>query len=288
MPKTWTALGVTVAPEMADAVGSFLIDQGAPGLQNEEADGLVRVTGYFAGPPPLAALEAHCKVLAAELPGGPAPRIRVESITEEVWGESWKEHFPPLVVGRRLFVHPPWVSEIPAGRTGIVIDPGMAFGTGHHASTRGCLTLLEAFAERATAPRVLDVGTGSGILAIAAEKLGARLVVAIDIDPEAREVTSQNAIVNRAVRIRIGDSIDAVHETFDIIVANLLAGPLIELSARLHELLAPAGVLIGSGMLREESHAVAEAWKKVGLVALERYEEEGWTTLAHRRAESPA
>ena len=107
MNRTWTALKVTVSPEMADAIGSFLIDHGAPGLETEDLDGRVRLTAYFAAAPPLFELEAHCRWLATEMPGGAMPEVRVDAVAEQAWEENWKEHFPPLTVGARLFVHPP-------------------------------------------------------------------------------------------------------------------------------------------------------------------------------------
>lgn len=281
MAKTWTAVSVTVSEPLADAVGSFLIDHGAPGLESEDRGGLVRVTAHFSGEPPLAALRTFCDALAAEAV------ISVDVVADQAWAESWKDHFPPLAIGSRLFIHPPWVTDIPAGRLGIAIDPGMAFGTGHHPSTRGGLVLLERHLEAKPNGRVLDVGIGSGILAIAAAKLGARGVVGVDVDPEACAIAAENAIANGVAHLEVRQSIDDVREQFDVVVANLLANLLVGLIDPLRARLAPGGVLIGSGMLVAEATEVSEAWRRAGLIDPETHVEDGWATLACTNPASP-
>ncbi len=289
MARTWTAVIVTASAELADSLGSFLIDQGAPGLQTESVGDAVRVTAHFASEPPLRALAHYCEVLRGIFPGAPRPEIRLEQVPEAAWAESWKAHFRPLAVGRKLFVHPPWVAEAPRGRVGIVIDPGMAFGTGHHASTRGCLCLLERVMESGAVRRVLDIGTGSGILAIAAAKLGAEEVWAVDIDPDACRAATENARVNGVgaglqVRARVGD----VPGTFDLVLANLLAAELIGLANEIGRRLRPGAVAVGSGLLTEETRAVVSAWDAAGLEPHAQWEEEGWLTVACRRGATRA
>lgn len=284
MARTWRAVIVTASAELADSLGSFLIDQGAPGLQTEAAGDAVCVTAHFAGEPPLQALAHYCDVLREIFPGAPQPEIREEQVLETAWSESWKAHFPPLAVGRALFVHPPWVAEVPRGRVGIVIDPGMAFGTGHHASTRGCLCLLEEVMESADVRRVLDIGTGSGLLAIAAAKLGAEEIWAVDIDPDACRAARENARINGVdaglhVRARLGD----VPGMFDLVLANILAAQLIQLAEEIGHRLRAGGVAVGSGLLTEETRAVLKAWGAAGLDPHARWEEEGWVTVACRR-----
>jgi ribosomal protein L11 methyltransferase len=280
----WTAVIVTAATELAEPLESFLLDRGAPGLQREEVDAGVRITAHFAGAPPLAALDVFAGALGELFPGLPRPAVAVEEVADESWADNWKAHFPPLAIGARLFVHPPWISAAP-GRIGIVLDPGMAFGTGHHASTRGCLVLLERALAAQPGARVLDLGTGSGILAIAAAALGACAVWAVDTDAEACAIAAQNARANRVeARIRIAPALDAVSERFDIVVANLLAGILIDLAAPIAARLRRGGTAIGAGVLVEEAAAVRRAWRTAGLADDGELAEEGWVALAARCA----
>lgn len=285
MAKTWTAVVVSGAAELADSLASFLIDLGAPGLETEELGDTVRLTAHFSEPPSAQAVDTFCQSLAAAFPGVAAAQFRFESVAEAAWAESWKEHFPPLVIGRRLFVHPPWISDVPAGRISIRIDPGMAFGTGQHASTRGCLELLEEAMYAIRVARVLDIGSGSGILAIAAAKLGAERVCAVDIDPDACRVAIKNAAVNEvSEKIDVFDSLEAAKGTFEIILANLFAPQLVEMTEEIVRRVAPGGWLIGSGILANEVSTVIDAWSKAGLRLQAERPEDEWVTVAFRQA----
>ena len=279
----WTAVIVTAAAELAEPLQSFLLDRGAPGLQCEEVDAGVRITAHFAGAPPLAALDVFAGALVQLFPGLPRPAVVVEEVADEAWADNWKAHFPPLAIGARLFVHPPWITAAPPGRIGIVLDPGMAFGTGQHASTRGSLVLLERALATQPGARVLDLGTGSGILAIAAAVLGAGAVWAVDTDAEACAIAAQNARANRVeARIRIAPALDVVPQRFDVVVANLLAGILIDLAAPIAARLRRGGTAIGAGVLVEEAGAVRRAWRAAGLADDGELAEEGWVALAAR------
>jgi ribosomal protein L11 methyltransferase len=282
--KAWTAVIVTAAPELAESLSGFLFDHGAPGLETLEGDGQVFLVAHFDDEPPLAALEQFFDTLAGIFPELARPLVRIQRVSDDAWAESWKDHFPPIEVGTRLFVHPPWIDAIPAGRIGIVIDPGMAFGTGHHESTHGCLVLLQRHMASRPDARVLDLGTGSGILAIAAAKLGAREVWATDIDPDACRIAAENARVNDvASRVRVGGTVDECAGPFDIVVVNILARPLIELAPRIAALLTPAGIAIGSGITADEAASVVEAWRVANLVAHDEYRLGEWVTIAYRR-----
>ena len=285
MPRTWTAVAITVAPALADAIESFLFDHGAPGLQTEELGDCTRITAHFSADAPLDELRGFLAGLSELFPAATAPIVSVDTIAERVWAESWKGHFPPLTIGERLFVRPPWSAPPPSGRIDIVIDPGMAFGTGHHTTTRSCLTgLVRALRARPTAD-VLDLGTGSGILAIAAAKLGARAVWAVDIDPEARAIAAENAARNGvADRLRIRADLLSAPAAFEVIVANLLAGTLIELAGDIAARLEPGAVVLGAGVLVEEAPAVRAAWRAAGLVDEGDIADEGWVALAARRS----
>lgn len=280
MPGSWTSVTVIAAPPLIEAIEGFLLDLGAPGLETEERGETTRITAHFEAAP-LAALQGYLAELAALHPSLPASRIETGTVTDSGWAENWKAHFPPLLIGDRLFVHPPWIGDVPAGRIGIVLDPGMAFGTGHHASTRGCLVLLEG-AMRPGA-QVLDLGTGSGILAIAARKLGAGDIWAIDIDPDACTVAAENATVNDVHGLHIGTDLADARGPFNVILANMFAAQLVELATEIAGRLAAGGIAIGAGILAAEADAVADAWRAAGLVADGDWRDEGWVALAYRK-----
>jgi ribosomal protein L11 methyltransferase len=282
MPATWTAVTITAALPLVEAIESVLFDLGAPGLETEERGAETRITAHFETAP-LAALARYLDDLAASHPALPRPHLTTAMVTDSGWAENWKAHFPPLAIGERLYVHPPWIAEVPAGRVPIVLDPGMAFGTGHHASTRGSLVLLERALGPHPRARVLDLGTGSGILAIAARKLGAGDVWAIDIDPEACAVAAENAAVNAVHDLHISTDLDAAGGPFDVIAANLLAGLLVDLAPTVAARLAPGGIVIGAGLLTVEGDAVRDAWRAAGLEAADEWSDEGWTALAYRK-----
>jgi ribosomal protein L11 methyltransferase len=170
----------------------------------------------------------------------------------------------------------------------LALDPGMAFGTGLHPTTRLCLAMLEAVADRGDAladARVLDVGCGSGILAIAAIRLGAARAVGVDIDPIAIEATAANAKRNgiaRRIRARVG-SLPSGESAVDVVVANLIAGVLVPLAAPLHDELRPGGVLVASGIFVDREAEVRAAFETAGLVVDGRLDEGDWVALeAHR------
>lgn len=284
VPQTWTAITVIADAELADSVGAFLMEQGAPGLISEDTPEGVRITAHFQSDAPRVALDDFCGRLQEWFPGSSPVRVSFETTSEQDWAENWKTHFPPLEIGDRLWVHPPWIIDTPPGRLAVTIDPGMAFGTGHHASTRGCLTFLERIMRTGQSPRVLDIGTGSGVLAIAAAKLGAGEVWAIDTDPDACAIAVANAAANDVTsRVHVGADLSAVKGAFDIVVANLFASQLIEMASLIRDRLVSGGTAIGAGILAMESAQVRSAWEAVGLAAGPTLDEGEWTTITSRR-----
>ena len=200
-------------------------------------------------------------------------------IPAEDWNESWKKGFQPIDVGERFTILPPW-EEKRDGRINLVIDPAMAFGTGHHETTRSCLVLLEKHAGRRR-ESCLDVGTGTGILAIAAAKLGCRRVVGVDTDPLAVDAAAANIALNNEpdIEIRAG-SIADVPGLFDLIAANIISGVLIELAPSIASHLKPGGIAVLSGILSEQAIEVNAAMNKSGLKTVERLRDGKWTSFA--------
>lgn len=213
--------------------------------------------------------------------GRAAGDIRVEFVADRVWEREWLEDFRPMRFGRRLWICPAGQPPDQAGAVVLELDPGLAFGTGTHPTTAACLEWLDGF--RLEGLRVLDYGCGSGILALAALRLGASTAVAHDIDPQATLAAKENALKNAVDdRIAVVGSADAIQGAFDLVLANILAQPLIELAPRLAGFCRPGGSLVLAGMLERHACEVAEAyrpWFDIGLSA----ERDGWSLLGGRR-----
>ena len=215
----------------------------------------------------------------------------ISAVNAEDWSSSWKVHFKPLRVGKRLLIVPTWEesTEIP-GDLVIRIDPGMAFGTGGHETTRLCLELLEDTMERRdapTAPSLLDLGTGSGILAMAASLLGAGRILALDIDPDAVEVARENLALNHLSNaIECGITpLEALLENFDVILANILAEELVRLAPCLTDRLHSGGSLILSGILAEKEDLVRRGFDSPTLTYCSTMRAGEWVAMLYRREE---
>ena len=209
----------------------------------------------------------------------------ITPLADHNWAEAWREHFRPLLVGRRLLVAPPWDVPGTSERIVLVIEPGRAFGTGHHGSTAGCLTLLERVLERERPSAAIDLGTGSGILAIAAARLGVPAVLAIDDDPDAVAVAAANARVNDVsarVECRREDAAALDATPAPLVLANLLSAAHARLAPRYRRLLTPGGTLVLGGILDAEAGAVDERLRAEGLTATDDVSIEGWTSLGFR------
>lgn len=219
----------------------------------------------------------------------PIGELRTRLVHEADWAEAWKEHFPVLRVGRRIVIRPTWREHVPAADEVVLdLDPGMAFGTGLHPTTRLCLAAVEAAADRGlvAGTRVLDVGCGSGILAIAAAKLGAAAVLGVDTDPIAIEATIANAARNRLagrIAARAG-SLPSGEAGFDVVLANLIASVLVALAPAIRDELRPGGIVLASGIFEDREDEVRAAFAAVGLEVTSRTVEGEWVALEAMRA----
>ncbi|MDX1616285.1 MAG: 50S ribosomal protein L11 methyltransferase [Candidatus Promineifilaceae bacterium] len=213
----------------------------------------------------------------------PEPAFRV--LEETDWATAWRQHYRPFQIGRRLWIQPSWqaADSVAADDVVLTLDPGMAFGTGTHPSTRMCLQVLEAVLGQGA--KVLDVGTGSGILAVAAAGLGASSVVAFDVDWQAAISATSNAQLNG-----VASRVHAFHgelaavaprPVWDFVLVNILAPVIIQLleNQQLLDYLAPAGRLILSGIIAEQSTAVEDALVRHGGRVIERLSEDDWICL---------
>jgi len=254
---TWSVTLETAAEE-AEERSLALWDLGAAGVEVRDGEGTPMpgeapppgravLVGWFAGRE-----EAE---EAAAMTGG-----RLAAVADQDWGEAWKKGLAPLSVGR-VHVRPSWIDAAPpAGAVEVILDPGMAFGTGTHPTTSLCLAGLSDLLAVRPGASVLDVGTGSGLLAIAAAKLGAQPVVASDNDPIAVEVARENAARN-GVTIRLTvDPLERITGAFDLVLANILANTLVELARQIAAKLAPGGVVLLSGILGPQEDEVRAAY----------------------------
>ncbi|MEX1157135.1 MAG: 50S ribosomal protein L11 methyltransferase [Chloroflexota bacterium] len=215
----------------------------------------------------------------------PVSELRVRSVDESDWAEAWKRDYVPQRIGRVVIV-PSWLEEpIAPDEVALRLDPGMAFGTGLHPTTRGCLTLLQAISPMPS--RVLDVGSGSGILALAALRLGAQRADCLDTDPVAVEATLANAAANG-----LADRVRAVAGTLPprpagephpLVLANLVAAVLVELAPQLAAHVAPGGTLLASGIIEGRAYEVLSELSSAGFVVEERLDDGEWVSLRLRR-----
>jgi len=210
---------------------------------------------------------------------------RTSIVADEGWADRWKEHFKPLRVGSRFVVCPTWESFDADPRDLVIrMDPGRAFGTGHHETTRLCLERLEVLARDTKTPSpgsLLDVGTGSGILAIGAALLGFGPVVGVDVDPEAVEVARENVSLNSLtlrVEVRVG-SVGEISKRFDVVVANLQAYPLMALAPGLVDRTGEGGRLLLSGILLEQERDVRDVYESLGFRSCARGKQGEWCFL---------
>jgi ribosomal protein L11 methyltransferase len=294
--KQWVALTLLIPQEFLEPISNFLMEQGATGLEEEareDSEGIVLKT-YFPRDGrekrAIAGLHRYMRSLRTLFSKKVSCRVSTAVIPEQDWGENWKQFFKPVRIGSTLVVFPPWEkARLKKGRIPVEITPGMAFGTGTHGTTQLCIEALEKRVRRRKGISVLDVGTGSGILAIVAARLGAQDVWGIDTDPVAVEVARENVEKNgvkNLVKIRKGD-VRRIQKTFDVVVANIDFKGLKRLKLPLLRHLKGRGFLILSGILKQEEDRVRDDYLETrALRIVEMKHREEWACLVFKRTET--
>jgi len=257
------------------------------------SDGATRVFGYLPVDDRLEARLQSIRDRVRSLPDLGLPLVSTEIgikwVADDDWATAYRSFFRPIRLGR-VVVRPSWEPEAPAEREGDVvveIDPGMAFGTGHHETTRLCLMALQDHVR--CGETVLDVGTGSGILAIAAAKLGAARVVGIDIDPVAARIAAENVERNGlagVIAILTGDSPRVFDGIADIVLANIVPDVIIAMAADLCSKVRPGGKLITSGIITERAEDLRATLESLGLATIEQRVEGEWVALVSEASDA--
>ncbi|MBM4422553.1 MAG: 50S ribosomal protein L11 methyltransferase [Chloroflexi bacterium] len=329
----WLEISLTLDGELAEAVADVLAKHAHQGVSIESTAievnpddegrpiGPLRVRAYVPADDAAALEAARAKIEHDLFYLGmiqPIPPPTYTRVADANWAELWKANYKPIRIGERLTILPAWLATQPPNAIELLMDPGMAFGTGAHPTTQLCLALLETYVQ--PGQTVFDLGCGSGILSVAAIKLGAASALAVDIDPEADRATRENAALNGVsdrIEFRLGSletalnsklqisnsksqisnpqtqtptqtshpdhQLPITNHQFPLVVANILARVIIKLLGEgLARALAPDGVLILSGILAEQKAEVIAAIHSAGLSVVEQREDRGWVALAVR------
>ena len=318
----WLELKLDTSPAGLDPVSQLLEEQGITGLViddegdfrdflehnhqywdyvdeelMQEKQGLCRITFYLSDDPEgyhrLAQVRMALSQLKAAHPEYAPLLLTMNNLEDADWENNWKQFYKPMEIGERLIVVPEWEQANTQGRIPLILNPGLTFGTGSHATTRLCLTALEETIHGGE--RVLDLGCGSGILSIAALVLGASAATAVDIDPKAVDVAYENAALNGIGRdrynVRAGNVLtdgamvaELARQKYALVLANIVADVIIPLSAKAGEFLDTDGVFLCSGIIDTRAGEVEAALERNGLAVFERREQNGWVALAARAA----
>ncbi len=268
----WQELTVRLPREHLETVEALLLAAGAVSVTYRDAEDQpvlepapgetpiwdqVLVTGLFESDADLGTVRTLTR---SQLPALGEDAFSIVEVEDQDWERAWMDDFQPLRFGERLWICPSWHEPPDPAAVNILLDPGLAFGTGTHPTTALCLEWLDAHPPQGL--EVIDYGSGSGILAVAALKLGAARVTAVDIDPQALTATRDNAAKNGVAdtRLAVGYPDDLDARPVDLVMANILSGPLVELAPRLAGHVRPGGAIVLSGILQNQAETVREAY----------------------------
>jgi ribosomal protein L11 methyltransferase len=304
MNTSWLEISLIVNGELAEAVaevlaryvpGGVAIESTAVTANDDDEGGRtvgpLRVCGYL--PVDETTEDTRQKIEQALFYLGaisPLPTPQFRTVKEEDWAEAWKAHYHPIAIGEKLIIVPAWLESPDPTRIAIRMDPGMAFGTGTHPTTQLCLELIEILGSRSSSPSsVIDIGCGSGILSVAARKMGAAFALGVDIDPLAVKVSQENAALNEIVggcEWGTGSVIEVKRGDFSIrqaplVLANILAPIILRLFGDgLADLVSPGGTIILSGILDTQADEIVQTAATHGLHLVERKQITDWVALA--------
>ena len=294
--KSLIQLSLALSPELEEVVSSFFESKlrQSPSIYTDAETGKTQASVYLEKPLRVTerkSLASGFNALRKEFPGiGPLTQKKVR---RENWAESWKKHFKAIEIGSALLIKPSWIKRKPKkNQSVVVLDPGLSFGTGQHATTSFCLRQIVASRKGDTKQSFLDIGTGSGILAIAAAKLGYSPIEAFDFDPESVRVAQENAKQNKVDRLLKTKRQDLTKlpvkssRQADVVCANLIYDLLTAESVRITNRLKPNGDLILAGILITQFEKVKAAYAKLGFTLIATQQEKEWQSGHFRRMDS--
>lgn len=311
----WLEVSVHTSHESADAISEFLQEIGADGVAIEDSEVLRRDFDKRYGemielvpddyPEEGVVIKAYLSDLKTVDPEkmvqkvkdklksleefGLSPGqglVRIQSVSEKSWESEWKKYYKPVRVTNRITIQPVWEDYQPESPDEKIVrlDPGMAFGTGIHPTTKLCIQCLEKYLPKDA--RVIDVGCGSGILSIVSGILGAKEILALDYDPLAVEKAKENIGLNQIpskMTVEEGDLLKGVSQTADLVVGNLLAEIVLQMAHDLPRVLVPKGIFIGSGIIEEKAAQVEKALVSCGMSLLETIHLDGWVAIVSKK-----
>lgn len=307
----WVEVVVRTKRDKEDYVSHILYEAGAQGLAIEDPKDILElaqepdswdffdlnlkeldhdgigIMAYFSENDDIESILAYIKdnlEIPSSLDGEDWGQVQMNQVDEDDWAESWKQFYKPTRIGRSFLIKPNWEDyEAKEGDLLIEMDPGMAFGTGTHETTRLCIEALESFMEEGQ--KVYDIGCGSGILSIAAARLGASQVVGVDLDPTAVRVSEENIRLNQVegrVDIRLGNLLEVVEDKADLIVANILAEIVAGMAKDIGDYLKEDGIFIASGIILDKVDLVEKALVENGFEILEVNRLNEWASIIAR------
>lgn len=293
-PREWRQITITLLKKHSETLCALLAPLVTGGIEIKPGRAnavppkekiIIYVAADAAGEKTLAAIGALVDDMNQRLRC--RARLKSERVIEEDWNQAWKRHFTPFHLSRSIVIKPTWEDYAPGpGEKVIELDPGMAFGTGHHASTRLALTLIEELMGATVIETMCDVGCGTGILGMGAALLGAETVIALDNDPDARAAAAANIAANGldGVMIVVDEEAATLDGPFDLVCANITADVLTELAPALTALTAAEGHLILSGILAgEQETAITALYSRLGMRLIDRGQADEWAALLWRR-----